>query len=390
MNIKKTVFSSTIVLYFIIGLEILIMISPFAGFFYSIFNPFLFGIAKYSATKWLSAFFLPHMIVPPDSFLKFIRIMGSVLFVAGMGLFFVCAGQVYFHKFLKKGAVLKGMYSFVRHPQYLNLAVAGIGLSILWPRFLVIVLWLVMVLMYYFLAKDEERRMMNQYGNSYRKYMSGTGMFLPKKLEAVVVPGSTVGKFAVFCLLGVMVLGGAFLLRAYTIRHLPLWNEGNITAISIIDEDRFKMNHRMGDIMGMEDISKRLNDKGRYLVYFLPQNYIMQGLIADTGGEWRLYKQHHTISMITDWIFHPFRHLEEGHHAMHMHAHNIEGIGVVKRLIFLKIDNAVGQKPYDVFSINAIRIPLFMADIDIHNLKILDLKELEAETGWGTVPTPIF
>ncbi|HAK88351.1 MAG: hypothetical protein A2077_05025 [Nitrospirae bacterium GWC2_46_6] len=391
MNTKKTVLSSAVVLYFIIGLEILIMISPVAGFFYSVFNPVLLELAKYPATKWLSAFFLPHMIVPPDGFLKFIRIIGSVLFVGGMGLFFVCALQVYSHKFLKKGAVLKGLYSFIRHPQYLNLAVAGIGLSILWPRFLVVVLWLVMVLMYYFLAKDEERRMLNRYGDSYREHMNKTGMFLPKRLETVVMPDSAVGRLAVFSVIIAAAIGGAFSLRAYTVRHLPLWNGGDVTAISIVDEDRFKMNHRMGDVLRMEDIRKRLNSNERYLVYFLPRNYIMQGLIADTGGEWRLYKQHHTISMITDWIFHPFRHLEEGRHSMHMHStHNIEGNGVVKRMIFLKIDNANGEKPYDVFSVNAVRTPSFMTDIDIHSLKLLSLKELEVKTGWGSVPTPVF
>ena len=49
------------------------------------------------------------------------------------------------------------------------LETAGIGLSILWPRFLTIVLWIIMTVVYYFLAKDEERRMLAQYGNSYRE-----------------------------------------------------------------------------------------------------------------------------------------------------------------------------------------------------------------------------
>jgi len=391
MNTKKAVFSGAVVLYFIIGLEILIMISPFAGFFYLVFNPFLLELARYPATKWLSAFFLPHMIVPPDGFLKSIRVLGSVLFVGGATLFFICALQVYSHKFLRKGAVLKGLYSYIRHPQYLNLAIAGIGLSILWPRFLVVILWLVMVLMYYFLAKDEERRMLKQFGESYRAYMNKTGMFLPRGLEKKILPSKGVGKIMIYSLLCAIALGGAFGLRAYTIRHLPLWNEGNVTAISIIDEDRFKMDHRMGDIIRLEEINKRIDTDGRYLAYFLPQNYIMQGLIADTGGEWRLYKQHHTISMIIDWIFHPFRHLEEGHHAMHMPGmHNIDGNGVVRRLIFLKIENVTGEKPYDVFSINAKRTPVFMADVDIHNLSVLLIKDLPRDTSWGSVPTPIF
>src|SRR5208282_477739 len=130
---RKTILGSAILLYFIIGFEILIMISPFAGLFYSVFTPFLLELAKYPTTRWLSAFFLPHMVVPPDAFLKFVRVTGSVLFVTGLSVFIICALQVYTNKFLKRGTALKGLYSMIRHPQYVGLALAGIGLAILWP-----------------------------------------------------------------------------------------------------------------------------------------------------------------------------------------------------------------------------------------------------------------
>jgi len=71
----------------------------------------------------------------------------------------------------------------IRHPQYVGLAVCGAGMSILWPRFLTLVtLWIMMVL-YYFLARDEERRMTERFGDSYREYMARTGMFLPRAIE---------------------------------------------------------------------------------------------------------------------------------------------------------------------------------------------------------------
>ena len=57
----------------------------------------------------------------------------------------------------------------------------------------------------------------------------------------------------------------------------------------------------------------------------MPPMYVMQGLIGDTGGDWQLYKQHHTISMITDFILHPVGHLAGGgHHAMHGDASHSE------------------------------------------------------------------
>lgn len=392
MNKTKVLGNSAIALYFIIGLEIIIMISPFAGFFYAVLNPFLLVIAKYPSTKWLSAFFLPHMVVPPDDFLKFIRIMGSVLFVSGVVVFVLCALQVYTHKFLKKGAALKGIYSSIRHPQYVALATAGLGLSILWPRFLVVVLWLIMILLYYFLSKDEEKRMLKDYPDTYREYMGKTGMFIPKAIERRLPSLNPVGKVSVFVLISAIIIGGAFSLRYYTVKHLPLWTDSNVSALAIIPDDTMKMEHRMTDILNLEEVKSHLKDGRHYLVYFLPANYIMQGLIANTGVEWKLYKQHHTISMITDWIFHPFRHLTKGHHSANdMSGHSAHTTGdIVRRLIFLRIENVPIAAPSDLFSINARRVPVIMLDIEIHTLSVLDFKEVPQDTGWGAVPTPVF
>jgi len=398
MNTKKALLRSSIVLYFIIAFEVLIMISPFAGFFYSVFNPILLKLAAQPSTRWLSAFYLPHLVLPSNPLLQALRVMGSVLFVTGVAVFLVCAGQIYTAKFTKKGAVLGGLYSFIRHPQYLALGVAGLGLSILWPRFLTVVLWLVMTIVYYFLARDEERRMLSSHEETYRAYMSTTGMFLPASFEKTIAPTSP-GMKAVFIIGFVAVtLGAAAMLRSYTISTLTLWTSGtNITAAAILPEDGFKMDHRMGDILADPQVKEKLQNNKQYLVYFLPQNYIMQGMIADTGGDWKLYKQHHSISMITDWIFHPFRHLREGHHAMHHEGMQMQHQGasaprdgLIRRLIFLSIENVDVKTRSDLFSINALRVPQFMVDVEVHSMQILDVKELSHGSGWGAVPTPVF
>lgn len=387
---RKTFLGSAIVLYFIMGFEILIMISPFAGFFYSAFTPFLLEVAKYPATRWLSAFYLPHMVVPPDDFLKFVRVMGSVLFVLGIGMFIVCALQVYTNKLLRRGTALKGFYSVIRHPQYLALGLAGIGLSILWPRFLTVALWLVMIVLYYLLSKDEERRMLNEDPETYRSYMNKTGMFLPKKLEKHLSPSGIIGKIAIFAAIAVVTMGSVFFLRDHTIKHLPLWTSSNIVGITLIPDDTQKMEHRMNDILSIPEIRSRLKDNEKYLVYFIPTDYIMQGLIADTGLDWRLYRRHFTISRFLDWVFHPFSHLSGGHHLGHDHPHVDMNSGVIRRLIFLNVSDSAISTPYDFFSINALRTPQFLADVDIHNLKLLDMKDLTQGTGWGKLPTPTF
>jgi hypothetical protein len=255
-----------------------------------------------------------------------------------------------------------------------------------------------MTIVYYFLAKDEERRMLNAHEATYRAYMSKTGMFFPVRIEKMIAPTSPGMKAAFIVGFVALTLGCAVLLRAYTISTLTLWTGGkNVSAVAILPEDGFKMDHRMGDILAAPQVKEKLQDDKQYLVYFLSQNYIMQGMIADTGGDWKLYKQHHSISMITDWIFHPFRHLREGHHGMHhegmqMQHHSAAGSAsdVTRRLIFLSIEDVDVKKPADLFSINALRVPQFMVDVEVHTLQIMEVKELPHGSGWGTVPTPVF
>jgi hypothetical protein len=172
-----------------------------------------------------------------------------------------------------------------------------------------------MVLLYYVLARDEERRMLGQFGEDYRQYMDRTGMFVSKPLEDTalkLVPASGAARAAVVIgILAVLSVGGAFAARAYTVRSLPLWSNGAVTALVILPNDLGALDHRMTSVLGLPEIKTRLDGKrGPFLVYVMPQNYVMQGMIADTGGEWQLYKRHHTLAMISDWILHPFGHLE--------------------------------------------------------------------------------
>jgi protein-S-isoprenylcysteine O-methyltransferase Ste14 len=409
-KINRITARSAIVLSFIVAFEIVIMISPFAFFFYAVFNPFLLALNQSGITRWLTAFFLPHMIVPPSDFLVFIRISGSVLFIAGMLIFLVCAGQVYLGKLFKKGTATKGIYLFIRHPQYVSLAVAALGLAIMWPRFLTLFLLAVMVLLYYILAKDEERRMMNRFGESYARYMNRTGMFLPRPVENMFVKNPnplstlTIGKAGlIFLALFIIIVGSGFVLRAYTVHHLPFEQIGNVDVISITADDSTNAHDLVPAVL--EDsvvVSKLKPFQGksghRILAYFIPIDYVMQGMIANTGDEWKLFEQHKTIGMITEYILHPFAHLTGGHaHHMDMskmkHGPEMYAMPAMKRRVIF-IDVASGnddmKSPYDDFDINVQRTPMFFVDVHLHTAEILQVKDTPTGSGWGTVPTPMF
>ena len=397
---------SSIVLSFVVALEVVIMISPFALFFYAVFNPFLLALDRLAVTRWLTAFFLPHMIVPPDTLLATIRVLGSIFFVAGLLTFLVCAAQVYAGKIRKTGVASRGLYAVVRHPQYLSLAVSGVGLAILWPRFLTLALLAVMLFLYYLLAKDEERRMLNLYGDGYRAYMGRTGMLLPRftaaeppcrNQELYRVTWSRT--LSILVVLLVIVIGSGFALRAYTVQHLPLLSVEGVDAVAITAGDLAAVRDLLPDVLRDPAVASRLaasrQSDHRLLAYVIPVDYTMQGMIADTGDEWRLFEQHKTIAMITEYVLHPFGHLTEGH------AHTVSGHGrmsahdspAMKRRIIV-LDLSSDARPLtssrDDFGIDVKRRPRFFVDVHLHTGEVLQARDIPAGSGWGTVPTPTF
>ncbi len=124
----------------------------------------------------------------------------------------------------------------------------------------------------------------------------------------------------------------------------------------------------------------------------------LRGIVCDRyhncgGGDWKLFEQHRSFAMIADWVFNPFGHLRGGHHGMHHAMHRPSsgpGEAMTRRLIFIGIEGVPVTSPADLFAINAVRTPAFMADVEVHNLRILEIKDLAPGSGWGTVPTPVF
>ncbi|MGO9138268.1 MAG: methyltransferase family protein [Syntrophales bacterium] len=413
---KVTAFAS-IVVFVIVAFEIMIMISPFAFFFYSVFNPIFDWLGQFSATRWLTAFFLPHMILPPTFFLKTIRIAGSAFFIIGAVAFIVCALQVYLGKLFKWGIADKGLYRYIRHPQYLALGIWGIGMAILWPRFIVLASLSVMFVLYYFLAKDEEKRMLTLYGESYEKYMNSIGMFFPKAVERYfsfmnhVVPKTSLRFAVVSMMIVIIVMGSGFILRTITLNSLPFESNANITIVSLLPEDIGRDANALQTIVkGEKDGKIMLSADKDYLAYLMPADYIMQGMIANTGGEFHLYKQHNTVAMIVEWVLHPFEHLRASP-ALHMaKIRNVDpniarrhhcpleindpamdcNTCSYRRVIIDEVQNNSGNhlSGSALFSFGTIRTPRYAIDLNTVTGAIVSIVAVEKATAWANVPTP--
>src|SRR5437667_10586775 len=166
-------------LYGLVMIEVIIMISPFAFYWYSLYAPTLQHLHRWRATAWMEAFFLPHSVITTSPTLEFMRWrVGTYAFSLGILAAFISGIQVYATKLLKRNAALSWMYSRIRHPFYLSLDVAGFGLLTIWPRLIILVLYVGMLLAYYFLARLEEGQMEAKFPE-YTDYRGRTAMFIP-------------------------------------------------------------------------------------------------------------------------------------------------------------------------------------------------------------------
>ena len=406
------------IIFLLVALEVVIMISPFALFFYSVFSPVFNWLDQFAATRWLTTFFLPHMVLPPTVFLRAVRILGSVLFLAGMGVFAICAAQVYLGKILKRGVATRGLYRYIRHPQYLALGAWGLGMGILWPRFIVLACLSGMFVLYYYLAKDEEKRMELRFGEKYREYEQRTGRFFPRSVEQVmgrlgrILPKPLTGHVAAAAWIIGIVIGTGFLLREVTLKSLPFQAQGNITLLPILPEDQALSAGVLSSIatnVGSGEAGDLAPDKD-YLGYLMPVDYIMQGMIADTGSDSHLFEHHQTFGMITDWVLHPFEHLRRSPSAQMAAMHGVDPavarrhhcpLGIAddslrcedcpyRRIILVEVDHDTGVRlsGSDTLSLGSTRVPVEAIDINTQTGQIVKITKLGKATAWKGVPTP--
>lgn len=80
----------------------------------------------------------------------------------------------------KDRIVTTGIYRNVRHPQYLGFLLITLGMNILWITISTLVLWPILVILYYRLAREEEKEMEIRFGEAYQKYERMVPMFIPR------------------------------------------------------------------------------------------------------------------------------------------------------------------------------------------------------------------
>ena len=146
-----------------------------------------------------------------------------------------------------------------------------------------------------------------------------------------------------------------------------------------------------------------------YLGYVMPVDYIMQGMIADTGTEFHLYKKHHTVAMINEWVLHPFQHLRSSpslHMAQMFHvdpavarrhhcpiqAKDVNGdcnTCPYRRVAVVEIRHDGGHlSGSGLLGVDTTRVPVSFIDINAKTGQIVNIVRVRKATAWENVPTP--
>ena len=111
----------------------------------------------------------------------------SVAFI-GLGVVLLATGWRQVHAG-RGHLVITGIYGYLRHPQYAGLILVILGFNIQWPTFLTLAMAPVLIVMYARLARQEDRDLERELGETYRAYARRTNAFLPGRRREEAAQG---------------------------------------------------------------------------------------------------------------------------------------------------------------------------------------------------------
>jgi protein-S-isoprenylcysteine O-methyltransferase Ste14 len=165
------------------GASVSIMVAESFGFSQRLASALSFIISFYIAMQgipvsiysilWVFGADPNGWILPNNLFLE---ITGIAMFFIGGFLVMLGWSKIFNNK---GNLVTDGIYKYVRHPQYLGILLATLSLIIYRFSPISLMLWPVLAIIYYRLARKEERDVESKFGEKYREYRRSVPMILP-------------------------------------------------------------------------------------------------------------------------------------------------------------------------------------------------------------------
>lgn len=165
----------------------------FVGFIVALFTE-MYGLPLtiYFLTQWLGT---SYPVLSPFSHMHghlWLVLLGVADSQIAMTILHLISNMIIFFGFylLYKGwtliyhsggsLVTEGIYSRMRHPQYVGLFLITFGFLIQWPTLITLFMWPILIFAYYRLAKREEAEVSRQFPEQYAAYKARVPAFLPR------------------------------------------------------------------------------------------------------------------------------------------------------------------------------------------------------------------
>ncbi|MCW4003813.1 MAG: isoprenylcysteine carboxylmethyltransferase family protein [Candidatus Bathyarchaeota archaeon] len=116
----------------------------------------------------------------------FYRFFNSYIFPAskiimGIGILLIIYGWRAVHKARREGRlVTTGLYSYIRNPQYVGFLIITLGLNVMYLTVITLILWPILAVLYWKLAKREDKEMEEQFGEEFLEYKRNVPAFIPR------------------------------------------------------------------------------------------------------------------------------------------------------------------------------------------------------------------
>jgi len=104
----------------------------------------------------------------------------SFAFITGGFWLIASAWRVLYAAQQQHSLATTGPYAHVRHPQYVGFVLIMFGFLLQWPTLLTFAMFPVLVWMYVYLARKEEREARAQFGEAYAEYARRVPAFVPR------------------------------------------------------------------------------------------------------------------------------------------------------------------------------------------------------------------
>ena len=99
----------------------------------------------------------------------------------GLGFIVLSKAWSVLYKAQKAGKLaVTGLYAKVRHPQYIGFVAIMFGFLLQWPTIITVIMFPILVVMYWRLAKKEEADSKERFGKAWDDYKAHVPAFIPK------------------------------------------------------------------------------------------------------------------------------------------------------------------------------------------------------------------